>query len=93
MTPFGIAAKELVYVDPLGFRNLLESSLTVPTRQRTIKLHSGYYRTKGGNYIIFMKPEKPPQDVSFSKKLMAEVDSLEKVALAELTKKNCRSIQ
>ncbi len=87
MTPFGIAAKELVYVDPLGFRNLLESSLTVPTRQRTIKLHSGYYRTKGGNYIIFMKPEKPPQDVSFSKKLMAEVDSLEKVALAELTKK------
>jgi len=87
MTPFGIAAKELVYVDPLGLRNLLESNLTVPTGQRTIKLHSGYYRTKGGNYIIFMKPEKPPQDVYFSKKLMEEVYSLEKVALAELTEK------
>ena len=88
MTPFGIAAKELVTIDPLGLRNLLESSLTVPTGQRTIKLHSGYYRTKeGNNYIIFMKPEKPPQDVYFSKKLMAEVHSLEKVALAELTEK------
>ena len=87
MTPFGIAAKELVYVDPLGLRNLLESNLTVPTGQRIIKLHSGYYRTKGGNYIIFMKPEKPPQDVYFSKKLMEEVYSLEKVALAELTDK------
>lgn len=87
MTPFGIAAKELVYVDPLGLRDLLESNLTVPTGQRIIKLHSGYYRTKGGNYIIFMKPEKPPQDVYFSKKLMEEVYSLEKVALAELTDK------
>lgn len=87
MTPFGIVAKELIYVDPLGLRNLLESSLTVPTGKRTIKLHSGYYRTKGGNYIIFMKPKKPPQDVYFSKKLMAEVYSLEKIALAELTEK------
>jgi uncharacterized protein len=83
MTPFGILAKELVYVDPLGLRDLLESSLTVPTGQRTIKRQSGYYRTQRGDYIIFMKPEKPPQDVYFSKKLMAEVYSLEKVALAE----------
>jgi len=87
MTPFGILAKELVYVDPLGLRNFLESSLTVPTGKRTIKLHRGYYRTKKGDYIIFMKPEKPPQDVYFSKKLMAEVHSLEKVALSELTDK------
>jgi predicted RND superfamily exporter protein len=87
MTPFGIAAKELVYVDPLGLRNLLGNSLTVPTGKRTIKLYSGYYRTKGGNYIIFMKPEKPPQDLYFSKKLMTEVYALEKEALAELTNK------
>jgi predicted RND superfamily exporter protein len=87
MTPFGVLAKELVYVDPLGLRNLLESSLTVPTSQRTIKLPRGYYRTKRGDYIIFMKPEKPPQDIEFSKKLMAEVNSLEKVALSELTDK------
>lgn len=87
MTPFGILAKELVYVDPLGLRNFLESSLTVPTGQRTIRLHRGYYRIKRGDYIIFMKPERPPQDVYFSKKLMAEVYSLEKVALSELTDK------
>ncbi len=87
MTPFGIAAKELVYIDPLGLRNLLGSSLTVPTGKRTIKTHSGYYRTKGGNYIIFLKPEKPPQNVAFSKKLMAQVYSLGKLALAELPEK------
>lgn len=87
MTPFGIAANELVRVDPLGIRNSMDSGLTVTTGQRTIKLHSGYYRTEGGNYIIFMKPEKPPQDVYFSKKLMAEVYSLEKAALTELTEK------
>ncbi|MEE8432324.1 MAG: MMPL family transporter [Candidatus Desulfatibia sp.] len=87
MTPFGTAAKELIYIDPLGLRNLLGSSLTVPTGKRTIKTHSGYYRTKGGNYIIFLKPEKPPQNVAFSKKLMAQVYSLGKLALAELPEK------
>jgi len=86
-TPFGIAAKELVYLDPLGLRDLLESSLTIPSGKRTIRPHSGYYRTQKGDYIIFIKPEKPPQNVTFSKQLMAEVYSLEKVALAELTEK------
>jgi len=87
-TPFGIAAKELVRVDPLGLSSLVESSLNLHVSQRTIKLHAGYYRTKEGDYIIFMKPEKPPQDVYFSKKLMAEMHSLEKAALSELKGKN-----
>lgn len=86
-TPFGIAAKELVCLDPLGLRDLLGSSLTIPSGKRTIRPHSGYYLTKKGDYIIFIKPEKPPQDVTFSKQVMAEVISLEKVALAELTDK------
>jgi len=84
-TPFGIAAKELVYLDPLGLRDLLESSLTIPSGKRTIRPHRGYYRTPKGDYIIFLKPEKPPQDITFSKQLMAEIDALEKVALAELS--------
>jgi predicted RND superfamily exporter protein len=85
MTPFGIAAKDGVYTDPLGLGNFLKSNLTIPAGQRTIKVHSGYYRTKEGDYIIFMKPEKPPQDVYFSKQLMADIHTLEKIALTELT--------
>ena len=87
MTPLGIAAKELVHVDPLGIRDILGTSLTVPTGKRTVKTHSGYYRTKEGNYIIFLKPEKPPQNVAFSKRLMTRVDALGKLALAELPEK------
>jgi len=87
MTPLGIAAKELVHVDPLGLRDILGTSLTVPTGKRTVKTHNGYYRTKEGNYIIFLKPEKPPQNVVFSKKLMARVSALGKLALAELPEK------
>ena len=87
MSPFGIAAKELVYVDPLGLRDVLGSALTVPTGKRTIKPHSGYYRTEQGDYVIFIKPRKPPQDVSFSKELMKEVSSLGKNAVAELAEK------
>ena len=59
----------------------------MPTGKRTVKTHSGYYRTNGGNYIIFLKPEKPPQNVAFSKKLMARVSALGKLALAELPEK------
>jgi len=87
MTPFGIAAKELVYVDPLSLRDLAGSALTIPSGKRTIRPHSGYYRTPKGDYIIFIKPEKPPQNVAFSKQLMAEVYSLEKAARAELKAK------
>lgn len=87
MTPLGIAAQELVQIDPLGLRDILGTSLTVPTGKRTVKTHSGYYRTKEGNYIIFLKPVKPPQDVAFSKKLMTRVDTLGKLALAELPEK------
>lgn len=87
MTPFGFAEKELVYVDPLGLRDLLRYSLTVPIGKQTIKPHSGYYRTKDGNYILFIKPTKPPQDVTFSKKIMSEVYSLEKIALSDLAER------
>jgi len=85
MAPLGIGAQELVYNDPLGLRDLLGSYLTVPTGKQTIKPLRGYYRTKKGDYIIFLKPEKPPQDVAFSKKLLAEVYLLEKIAMAELS--------
>ena len=89
MTPFSIAAKELVYGDPLALRELLEADLAVPSgRQQPIETNRGYYRTKEGRtYFLFIKPKKPPQDVTFSKKLMAEVRHLEKISLSQLSDK------
>ncbi|MBW1793815.1 MAG: MMPL family transporter [Deltaproteobacteria bacterium] len=85
MTPFSIAAKELVYGDPLGLRELIEANLTAPSgRQQPIRPFGGYYRTKEGEtYFLFIKPKKPPQDITFSKELMAEVRHLEKISLSE----------
>jgi predicted RND superfamily exporter protein len=83
-TPFGIVADEWVYMDPLSLRDLI-SSLTVPTGTHAIKPYMGYYRTPKGIYILFITPKKPPQDMVFSKKLMAEVRDIEKIALSGLS--------
>ena len=55
MTPFGIAAKELVYTDPLGLRELIEDSLTVPSKsQQLVRPPGGYYRTKDGRIYFLL---------------------------------------
>ncbi|MBW2568321.1 MAG: MMPL family transporter [Deltaproteobacteria bacterium] len=85
MTPFGIAAKELVYIDPLGLRKLLKENITVSTGKQPLRPYKGYYQTSKGEttYLLFIKPEKPPQDIAFSKKLMMEVRNLERISLSE----------
>ncbi|MBN2516530.1 MAG: MMPL family transporter [Deltaproteobacteria bacterium] len=81
-TPFGVAAKEIVYSDPLGLRKLIK----VPTGNHIPKHRNGYYRTDDGKfYFVFMKPEKPPQDITFSKKLMTEAQRIERISLARLS--------
>lgn len=86
MTPFSIAAKELVRADPLGLRDLLESNISIPAGSQPARPYTGYYRTKeGGTYFLFLRPKNPPQDVRFSKELMVQVRHLEKVSLAEFS--------
>ncbi len=85
MTPFSVAAKELIYSDPLGLRELVESNFAVPSgKHQPTGAPAGYYRTEDGRtYFLFIKPEKPPQDVAFSKTLMDDVRSLEKACASE----------
>ena len=86
MTPFGIAAKELVYIDPLGLRKLLKENITVPAGKQPLRPYKGYYQTGEGKiYLLFIKPEKPPQNITFSKKLMMEVRHLENISLSEFS--------
>lgn len=84
MTPFSIAAGELVYNDPLGLRDLLEHAMSAPSGKHPSREYKGYYHTKdAGAYFLFIKPEEPPQNVVFSKELMAEVLNIQRTSLAE----------
>ena len=88
MTPFGIVTTEFVCLDPLGLRALLESKITLTPAKQPMRPHKGYYCAKeGGTYFLFLKPTEPPQNLNFSKQLMAEVAHLEKVALSEFSAK------
>ncbi len=88
MAPFGMAIKEVIYTDPLGLRDLLSSSLPAPPAKQPIRPFRGFYRTKDGStYFLFIKPKKPPPDITFSKRLMAEVRNLERISLSELSER------
>jgi predicted exporter len=81
LTPFGFAAKEMVVMDPLGLGTLLQESLAIPSKSLVQKGHHGFYSTGDGNYLIFLKPRRPPQDIRFSKRLMAAMQVMEAEAL------------
>jgi len=87
-TPLGLASEELLCTDPLGLRDSLQIFTSLPSGKYPLKAYEGFYRTQDGNtYFLFMKPKKPPQDVNFSKELMAEVHSLEKASLSEFSRR------
>lgn len=83
MTPFGFAAKQMVLADPLGLLELLDQDLQLPDSTLIQKKGRGYFRTDQGSYLIFIKPVKPPQEISFSKQLMQAVAQMEAAALQE----------
>jgi predicted RND superfamily exporter protein len=84
MTPFDVAAKEIVYSDPLGLSKLFMAHIRIPTGTHLLKHRNGYYRTDDGKfYFVFIKPANPPQDITFSKKLMIEARRIERMSLSQ----------
>jgi predicted RND superfamily exporter protein len=83
LTPFGFAAKQMVLADPLGFGELLQHSMRLPSKSIIQKGHDGYYSDDQGQFFIFIKPKKPPEDIVFSKQLMQEMAVIEQAALKE----------
>jgi predicted RND superfamily exporter protein len=82
MTPFGIAGKSWVYEDPLGLRELLSSTISGFSEIQQVRAKKGYYRTQAEDtYFLFVKPIKLPQDIAFSKKLMASMHRIEKISI------------
>jgi predicted RND superfamily exporter protein len=90
MTPFGIGDRYLLYEDPLSLREFLLSHVKTSYANRRIGSGSGYYRADAENtYFLFVKAKNPPQDLAFSKQLMAdmhEITKRTKAAWAGLTK-------
>jgi len=88
MTPFGTALKEAINTDPLGLRNVLIPTLSQFSGKQPAGLSRGYYRTSDERtYFLFIQPNKPPQDIPFSKKLMAAVREIERAALSAFSEK------
>jgi len=67
MTPFGIVTTDLVYIDPLGLRELLESNITLSHAKQPMRPHNVFYSTnEGGTYFFFFVPTIPPHYLNFT---------------------------
>jgi predicted RND superfamily exporter protein len=87
MAPLGQAGKHMLTLDPLGLGDLFFSTLQIPFQQKGGSNETGLYRTRNNRtYFMFLTPTEPPQDLAFSKKLMQEVDAMEKQVLGEVSK-------
>jgi uncharacterized protein len=87
LTPLGPAGKRMIAVDPLGIGERLYSTLHIPFHQKGGPNQTGLYRSNSSPvYFMFLTPIAPPQDIVFSKKLMQEIDTMEKEVIGELAK-------
>ncbi len=75
LSPTSIAAKEAINYDFLNFRSLYSSKIDLTRGKLRITFHDGYYFSNDLTMlIIFVKPIKPAQDVSFCKLLLEKVE-------------------
>lgn len=81
MTPMGIAAQEAILLDPLGLRDVLSPRLRLAADPRAVALGRGFYGSADQRlYFIFVTPTQPPQNVAFSRALLAEIGRVENAA-------------
>ena len=80
LSPLGLAAQSLVLTDPLGLGELLQNDRRLPSQSMIGNQASGFFRTQGGALLLFAEALQPPQDIPFSRRLMAEVLRIEAAA-------------
>ncbi len=87
MMPFGMPVREIICADPLGLRDIFIAGAGLPGGTTPTGAFQGYFRSKkDGIYFLFLTPRRPPQDVIFSRKLMAEVGRLADQSLRDFSK-------
>ncbi|MBW2101211.1 MAG: MMPL family transporter [Deltaproteobacteria bacterium] len=81
-TPFGTAAEALILQDPLGLMRGILPRLTGGGPLNATEVPGFFYSASDRTYFIFVRCEKPPQDVAFSKALMGRVQRVKQEAMA-----------
>ncbi|HVR96150.1 MAG TPA: MMPL family transporter [Thermoanaerobaculia bacterium] len=74
-TPQGLAAKELLKLDPLGLSDVFLGRLQSSRGSLRVDWTSGYYLSRDHHLLLILaEPVKPPQDIEFAERLAAQVD-------------------
>jgi predicted RND superfamily exporter protein len=76
-TPQGLAAKELLRIDPLGLADVFLSRLQSSRGSLKVDWTSGYYLSGDHSLLLILaEPTRPPQDIEFAEQLAAKVDRI-----------------
>ncbi|HEX5719402.1 MAG TPA: MMPL family transporter [Thermoanaerobaculia bacterium] len=76
-TPQGLAAKELLRIDPLGLADVFLSRLQSSRGSLKVDWTSGYYLSGDHSLLLILaEPVRPPQDIEFAEQLAAKVDRI-----------------
>lgn len=74
-TPQGLAAKELLQMDPLGLSDVFLSRLQSSRGSLRVDWTSGYYLSRDHRLLLILaEPVRPPQDIDFVQRLAVQVD-------------------
>lgn len=74
-TPQGMAAKDLIKLDPLGLAEVFLGRLASSRGTLEVDWTSGYYLSRDHRMLLILaEPVRPPQDVDFDERLAALVD-------------------
>ena len=75
-TPQSLAAKNLIKLDPLGFSTLFLDRVTAARSGLSVDWSSGYLLSRDHRMLLMLaKPVKPPQDVDFSRQMLAALET------------------
>ncbi len=80
LSPLGLAAQPFILADPLGLGELLQDRNNLPSQAMLAAGTSGHFKTADGSYLIFVEASEPPENIPFSRQLMAEVLQIEATA-------------
>ncbi len=76
-TPQGLAAKELLRIDPLGLADIFLGRLQSSRGSLRVDWTSGYYLSGDHSLLLILaEPVRPPQDITFAEQLAAKIDRI-----------------
>jgi predicted RND superfamily exporter protein len=76
-TPQGLAAKELLRIDPLGLADIFLGRLQSSRGSLRVDWTSGYYLSGDHRLLLILaEPVRPPQDITFAEQLAAKIDRI-----------------